>query len=131
MVSDIGGTTTDVALLKKGFPAIDPMGAQVGAYLIMVEAVAMRTTGLGGDIEVHFQIEGRSGRVFLGPERVLPVCLAALDQPRIMHDALDVQLKSALPAEYDGRFMRKTTAEGPAYFAERDKQLWLKLTDVF
>ena len=27
LASDIGGTTTDVALLKKGCPAIDPMGA--------------------------------------------------------------------------------------------------------
>ena len=65
LVSDIGGTTTDVALLKKGFPAIDPMGAQVGPYHIMVEAVAVRTTGLGGDSDVHFQIEVRSGGSFL------------------------------------------------------------------
>ena len=61
LVSDIGGTTTDVALLKKAFPAIDPMGAQVGPYRTMVEAVAVRTTGLGGDSEVNFHIEGRSG----------------------------------------------------------------------
>ena len=65
LVSDIGGTTTDVAVLKKGCPAIDPVGAQVGPYRTMVEAVAMRTTGLGGDSEVHFQIEGRSGGSFL------------------------------------------------------------------
>ena len=51
---DIGGTTTDITLLKQGCPAIDPMGAQVVPYRTMVEAVAMRTTGLGGDSEVHF-----------------------------------------------------------------------------
>ena len=48
-----------------------------------------------------------------------------------MHDALDVQLKSTLLAEYHGSFVRKTTTQGPVYFAERDKQLWLKVTDVF
>ena len=48
-----------------------------------------------------------------------------------MHDALDAQLKSPLPAEYDGRFVRKTTAKDPADFTVRDKQLWLQLTDVF
>ena len=94
----------------------------------MVEAVAMRTTGLGGDSEVHFQTEGCFGDS--GPRRVLPVSLAALDQPQIVHDALDAQLKSPLPSEYDGRFVRRTTAKDPA-FAERDKQLWFKLTDVF
>ena len=44
LVSDIGGTTTDVALLKNGRPAINRMGAQFGPYHTMVEAVAMRTT---------------------------------------------------------------------------------------
>ena len=54
LVSDIGGTTTDIAVLRDGRPTIDPAGAQVGPYRTMVEAVAMRTSGLGGDSEVHF-----------------------------------------------------------------------------
>ena len=45
LVSDIGGTTTDVALLRDGLPEIDPQGARVGGFRTMVEAVAMRTTG--------------------------------------------------------------------------------------
>ena len=49
LVSDIGGTTTDVAVLRGGKPMIDPAGAQVGPWRTMVEAVAMRTSGLGGD----------------------------------------------------------------------------------
>ena len=36
----------DVKLLKNGCPAIDPMGAQVGPYRTMTEAVATRTMGL-------------------------------------------------------------------------------------
>ena len=45
LVSDIGGTTTDIALLRDGRPSIDPDGAQVGPFRTMVEAVAMRTSG--------------------------------------------------------------------------------------
>ena len=45
LVSDIGGTTTDVCLLKDGLPKIDPQGAKVGKYRTMVEAVAMQTFG--------------------------------------------------------------------------------------
>ena len=94
------------------------MGAQVGPYRTMVEAVAMRTTGLGGDSEIHFEIEGCSGRVYLGPKRVLPISLAAFEQPQIVHEALDTQLKSTLSTEYDGRFVRKTTSKDPVDFVE-------------
>ena len=106
LVSDIGGTTTDVALLQDGRPGIDPAGARVGAYRTMVEAVAMRTTGLGGDSEVHFIAEGLQGGVTLGPKRVLPVSLVAVDAPEGVHAALDAQLRAATPGEHDGRFVR-------------------------
>ncbi len=106
LVSDIGGTTTDVALLKDGRPAIDPAGARVGPYRTMVEAVAMRTTGLGGDSEVHFISEGLTGGVTLGPKRLLPVSLITMDAPDVVHNALDAQLRSATPSEHDGRFVR-------------------------
>ncbi len=106
LVSDIGGTTTDVALLRGGRPAIDPAGARVGPYRTMVEAVAMRTTGLGGDSEVHFISEGLRGGVTLGPKRVLPVSLVAVEAPDVVHAALDAQLRSATPGDHDGRFVR-------------------------
>ena len=106
LVSDIGGTTTDVALLKGGRPAIDPDGARVGAYRTMVEAVAMRTTGLGGDSEVHFISEGLTGGVTLGPKRLVPVSLIAVDAPELVHETLDAQLRSVTPGEHDGRFVR-------------------------
>ncbi|MEW9920077.1 hydantoinase/oxoprolinase N-terminal domain-containing protein [Marimonas sp. MJW-29] len=106
LVSDIGGTTTDVALLKGGRPKIDPAGARVGPYRTMVEAVAMRTTGLGGDSEVHFISEGLEGGVTLGPRRLLPVSLVAVEAPEVVHAALDAQLRSVTPGEHDARFVR-------------------------
>ena len=106
IVSDIGGTTTDIALLRDGRPAIDPAGARVGPYRTMVEAVAIRTTGLGGDSEVHFQSEGLQGGVSLGPRRVVPVSLIAVDAPEVVHATLDAQMRSALPGDHDGRFVR-------------------------
>jgi len=104
-VSDIGGTTTDVAVLRGGKPMIDPAGAQVGPWRTMVDAVAMRTSGLGGDSEVHVIDEGLMGGVTLGPRRLIPVSLMALDAPDIVHAMLDAQLRSETPGEYDGRFV--------------------------
>jgi N-methylhydantoinase A/oxoprolinase/acetone carboxylase beta subunit len=106
LVSDIGGTTTDVAVLRDGRPMIDPAGAQVGPWRTMVEAVAMRTTGLGGDSEVHVNNEGLRGGVTLGPRRVVPVSLMALEAPGVVHDMLDEQLRNIAPGEYDTRFVR-------------------------
>ncbi|MEP3673867.1 hydantoinase/oxoprolinase family protein [Sulfitobacter sp.] len=123
LVSDIGGTTTDVALLKGGRPAIDPAGAQVGPYRTMVEAVAMRTTGLGGDSEVHFVTEGLVGGVTLGPRRVLPVSLLAVDAPEVVHDALDAQLRSTLPGEHDGRFLRAVAGQSMEGIGPRETAL--------
>ena len=103
LVSDIGGTTTDVCLLKGGKPSIDPLGARVGAFRTMVEAVAMRTTGLGGDSEVHL-LEGLDAGLRLGPRRLVPVALAARDHPELVHDALDAWLALDAVGEQDGRF---------------------------
>lgn len=123
LVSDIGGTTTDVALLKDGRPAIDPGGARVGPYRTMVEAVAMRTTGLGGDSEVHFLSEGLKGGVSLGPRRVLPISLIAVDAPEVVHDALDSQLRSTLPGEHDGRFVRAVAGQTMEGIGPREEVL--------
>ena len=105
LVSDIGGTTTDVALLKDGLPEIDPMGARVGGFRTMVEAVAMRTTGLGGDSEVHLITEGLTGGLRLGPRRLIPVSLLASTHADMVHGALDRALATDTAGEFDGRFV--------------------------
>lgn len=105
LVSDIGGTTTDVAILRGGLPEIDPEGARVGGFRTMVEAVAMRTTGLGGDSEVHLVSDGLSGRLRLGPRRLLPVSLLAMTARDMVHEALERWLSGPAPGEYDGRFV--------------------------
>ena len=105
LVSDIGGTTTDVALLRGGLPEIDPQGARVGGFRTMVEAVAMRTTGLGGDSEVHLITEGLQGGLRLGPRRMIPVSLLAQEHGAWVHAALDRALASDVAGEHDGRFV--------------------------
>ncbi len=131
LVSDIGGTTTDVALLREGRPQIDPAGARVGQFRTMVEAVAMRTTGLGGDSEVHFIAEGLKGGVTLGPRRVLPVSLLAVEAPDVVHDALDAQLRSVAPGEHDARFVRAIQGVSAEGLGSREATLLSRIgTDV-
>ncbi|PVA10797.1 hydantoinase [Pelagivirga sediminicola] len=123
LVSDIGGTTTDVAVLRGGKPMIDPAGAQVGPWRTMVEAVGMRTTGLGGDSAVSVQADGLAGGVFLGPRRVLPVSLIAHESPDIVHRTLDAQLRNTVPGEHDAEFVRAVPGIDGGGLAERDAAL--------
>ena len=130
LVSDIGGTTTDIAVLRNGRPAIDAGGARVGPYRTMVEAVAMRTHGLGGDSEVHFISEGLQGGVTLGPLRLLPISLLAMDASEIVHSALDSQLRSTTPGEYDGRFVRRVQGQSVEGLSARDADLLERVGDT-
>lgn len=130
LVSDIGGTTTDVALIRDGRPAIDPMGAEVGGFRTMVEAVAMRTSGLGGDSQVHVVTEGLRGGVFLGPRRVIPVSLMAMDAPDVVTAALESQLRSPAPGELDARFVRAMPHAASVGLSDRDAALLERIGDV-
>ncbi|MGR3761163.1 hydantoinase/oxoprolinase N-terminal domain-containing protein [Roseobacteraceae bacterium NS-SX3] len=127
LVSDIGGTTTDVALIRDGKPAIDPAGARVGDFRTMVEAVAMRTTGLGGDSQVHLNASGLQGGVTLGPRRVVPVSLIARDAPEVVHAALDKALNAPVAGEYDGRFVRAVPGVPVAGLGEREAALLARI----
>ena len=131
IISDIGGTTTDIAVLKGGKPAIDPRGASVGPYRTMVEAVAMYTFGLGGDSEVKLRVEGLGGDISLGPKRVIPVALAASIEPDLIHQTLDNQLKNETPNDFDARFIRRTRASTEPVLSERDDKVYRRIGEQF
>lgn len=120
LVSDIGGTTTDVCLLHNGRPKIDPQGARVGPFRTMVEAVAMRTTGLGGDSEVHV-VEGLTGGLRLGPRRLMPISLTAQHHPDLIHGALDHALAQDVPVSDGGQFVIPLWADMPAGLDPREQ----------
>jgi N-methylhydantoinase A/oxoprolinase/acetone carboxylase beta subunit len=105
LVSDIGGTTTDIAVMKNGAPRLDPLGARVGPYQTMVQAVAMRTIGLGGDSEVCLHEEGMRVTLELGPRRAMPVSLLALEHRDMVHAALEKQLRAEVARPSDARFV--------------------------
>ena len=106
VVSDIGGTTTDVAVLSGGAPRLDPQGARVGGFRTMVEAVAMHTFGLGGDSEVA--LDAATGGLTIGPRRLIPLSLAAVTQGEAVLAALERQLRAPGHREEHGRFAVRT-----------------------
>jgi N-methylhydantoinase A/oxoprolinase/acetone carboxylase beta subunit len=101
VVSDIGGTTTDVGVLLDGAPRVDPEGATVGGHRTMVSAVAMHTIGLGGDSHVTLSHHAARAGVTLGPRRVVPLCVAAQGHPAVA-TILGRQLQGDRITELDG-----------------------------
>jgi len=70
---DIGGTSAEVALVRDGYCKIDPEGAVIGGWRTRVKAIDMRAIGLAGDSRIWI----KGGGIFVGPERVVPLSLAA------------------------------------------------------
>ena len=104
LVADIGGTTTDIAVLESGYPRLSEHGATIGGWSTMVEAADIRTGGLGGDSEVRLVDRGMIGGVRLGPRRVIPISVLAASHPEI-ETWLDTQLLNPVASETDARFV--------------------------
>ncbi|MHB9023357.1 MAG: hydantoinase/oxoprolinase N-terminal domain-containing protein [Armatimonadota bacterium] len=81
LVVDIGGTTTDIALLVDGSPVVAPKGVRVGEWSTNVRAVDIETVGLGGDSVVAYTSDKR---LIIGPRRAIPLCFLAHEYPSIL-----------------------------------------------
>ncbi len=75
----------------------------------MVEAVDMYTIGLGGDSEVRTVKSGLDAELALGPKRLVPVSLLAVNHPELVHKTLDAQL---LKSRFEDNFCRFALAVG-------------------
>lgn len=83
LVIDIGGTTTDLALVQDGRLVMDGGEATVGGYHTSVQTIRARSFGLGGDSQIRFTPRGE---VSVGPDRVLPLSFLAQAYPEVKRD---------------------------------------------
>lgn len=89
VILDMGGTTTDIALVKDLEPSVDPEGAVIGGWRTRVKAAEVCTYGIGGDSRI--QIE-RGNRIRVGPQRVYPLCYAARQWPCLIDELQEARL---------------------------------------
>ncbi len=69
IVVDMGGTTTDTAMLRDGRVTVCESGSYVGGKKTHVKALRIRTAGLGGDSFIAWN----KGGFEIGPQRVAPM----------------------------------------------------------
>lgn len=83
---DIGGTTTDIGVIRNGFPRLEKEGALIGGKRTRVLAAAVSTYGIGGDSRII--VNGT--RIELTPVRVIPLCIAATKWPHVREKLQDL-----------------------------------------
>ncbi len=129
ILSDMGGTTTDLGVLENGRPQVNEQGADVGGWRTMVQAIDVRTLGLGGDSEVAFDIKGVAT---VGARRSVPVSLIGSKFPRVIQQ-LEDDISDAASGSMAGQFVmlplgRVVGDVQPAGLSKREQELLESIT---
>jgi len=80
IVFDMGGTTSDIAIMENGAIKVKKEGATVGGWRTRVKAGDIYTYGAGGDSYLLFE---RPDKILVGPGRVIPLCVAGEAYPEL------------------------------------------------
>ncbi|MCR5627316.1 MAG: hydantoinase/oxoprolinase family protein [Lachnospiraceae bacterium] len=89
LIIDMGGTTTDVAMVREGKPVLDTEGIKVGNWQTFVKGIDIDTFALGGDTQVCF----KNDEIFLGNRRVMSLCALASKYPSVLDELKDLKDK--------------------------------------
>ena len=126
IIADMGGTTTDIAIVTNGQPDISDRAALIGDWRPMVETIRVLSVGLGGDSEARF----KGGRgLALGPRRVVPMSLLGHEYPTVLAD-LEAQL-SAPPTLRSNRFALQLHVDQSqlTQMSQLEREVWQRLAE--
>ncbi|MBC7320738.1 hydantoinase/oxoprolinase family protein [bacterium] len=93
IIIDMGGTTTDISLIKDSMPIISNEGAKVGTWDLLLSSLKMRTIGLGGDSRIYYLKNG----IEVGPIRVIPISVLGKMYPEIKRKLKTTHNSSLVP----------------------------------
>jgi N-methylhydantoinase A/oxoprolinase/acetone carboxylase beta subunit len=96
VVVDMGGTTTDIAVLNGGRPAVRDEGARVGGWLTRVKAADITTIGLGGDSIIRVS---KDGVLTIGPQKVFPLSWIVSQHPFLLEELHTVERSAFSPLD--------------------------------
>ncbi|MGI6176730.1 MAG: hydantoinase/oxoprolinase family protein [Christensenellales bacterium] len=86
VIVDMGGTTTDIALIRGGEPVKSADGIQVGKWRTLVKGLYIDTFGLGGDSAIRYH----GARLYLDVTRVVPLCMIAQQYPYVVEQLAEL-----------------------------------------
>lgn len=80
VIVDMGGTTTDISIIRDGQALEARDGIQIGGWKTFVKGLYVDTFALGGDTAVHYNFDGD---LYLENYRVMPLCMLASNYPGV------------------------------------------------
>jgi len=83
VIIDIGGTTSDLALIRGGEPMKSHGNLKIGGWQTTVDSTYIETFGLGGDSGVSLDSDMR---LVLESRRIVPLCVLASKYPTVTDD---------------------------------------------
>ena len=129
LVIDVGGTTTDMALMDDFKVTLSEDGARVGTFETAVEAARIQTTALGCDSRITFDA---GDRIQVGPQRVVPLALLAARFTRVEKEICDLKKKGELErrtTDIEYWFLSKATGSQKGEIANGNHQRLIALLE--
>lgn len=85
LIVDIGGTTTDVAIIRDGMAVTVDDGIRINGWKTFVKGMFIDTFGLGGDSAIRYNGQHLS----LSPTRQIPIAMVCTEYPQITEKLRD------------------------------------------
>ena len=101
VIVDMGGTTTDLALIRSGEPLRVQKGIHIGQYQTSIKGLDVWPVSLGGDTAVRFN----DGELVLDQVRIIPVSILASQYENVLPELTAFTEKRTLPTCGDYEFM--------------------------
>ncbi len=123
LIVDVGGTTTDLALIQQGEVAVSEEGATVSNYKTAVKAANLLSIALGGDSHI---VLNREGEILIGPERVAPLAYLAWQFPYVQSRLKTLSQRTwtqTSPESLEYWFLLREPQQEGSRKSEREKKL--------
>ncbi len=126
LIADIGGTTTDLSLVREHQAVRTEEGVNIGSYRTSVQSVFVETLGLGGDTRLYAD---RTGQLMLDTNRAIPLCVLAAEYPQVKSELKQMQEDPYTPVYiYEYRVLaRKPSGEEWNALSEMEQKLCIAL----
>ena len=127
LIADIGGTTTDLGIIHKGFVRTLDTGALVGGHRTRVRAADVSTYGMGGDSRISVE----KGKIVLSAIRIIPICIASAKWKCVKDwiDGLESLASSPSDTVQDCELYTLASNTEYSYLTESDKRFLSSLKD--
>lgn len=119
VVVDMGGTTTDVSIIRDGVPLFTEGGIQIEKWKTFVKGLYVDTFALGGDTAVRFEQS-----LFLDTCRILPLCSLASRFPEVLKQLQELdRYEKGHPMPVHEFFLLLKELPEPAAYTEMERKI--------